>query len=211
MYAKYFAVKKLEYMLGDVPFTWYTDHKNNILVRNNGSDKVLRWDLYLQQFDITKKYIKGVDNEVTDSWSRLCAVSDKTQYLTALEEGECPPHQYLNLMTEHVMAIEEINLLAQPRVITPEVYSKLGKVHNSSVGHLGVERTMAKFKRHNDVWESMRVGIILFIKQCPCCYILNSLHPHSSIRHTVIHSPLEILNLESPSPIAFRKLASRPP
>ena len=53
---------------------------------------------FIPQFDITKKYIKGVDNEVTDSWSRLCAVSDKTKYLTALEEGECPPHQYLILM-----------------------------------------------------------------------------------------------------------------
>jgi hypothetical protein len=175
MYAKYFAVKKLEYMLGDVPFTWYTDHKNNILIRNNGSDKVLRWDLYLQQFDITSKYIKGEDNEITDSWSRLCAVSDKTQYLTALEEMGCPASEYLNLMTETVMDTEEIALLVQPRVIAPDIYRKLGKVHNSSVGHLGVERTLAKLRRHNDVWEGMRADIILFIKQCPCCQKMSRL------------------------------------
>ena len=175
MYAKYFAVKKLEYMLGDVPFTWYTDHKNNTLVRNNGSDKVLRWDLYLQQFDITKKYIKGEDNEITDSWSRLCAVSDKTEYLTLLEEMECPSSEYLNLMTEKVMTIEEIAILAQPRELNPEVYRKLAKVHNSSVGHLGVERTMAKLKRHGDQWEGMKADIISFIKKCPCCQKMSKL------------------------------------
>ena len=31
MYAKYYAVKKLDYILGNTPFTWYTDHKNNVL------------------------------------------------------------------------------------------------------------------------------------------------------------------------------------
>ena len=170
MYARYFAVKKLEYMLGDVPFTWYTDHKNNTLTRNTGSDKVLRWDLYLQQFDCTKKYLKGEDNEITDTWSRLCAVSDKTEYLTRLEEMEAPaPQEYLNLMTETVMTLEEVAVLAQPRVLSPETYRKLAKVHNSQVGHLGVERTMARLKRLDDMWEGMRADIILFIKQCPCC------------------------------------------
>ena len=42
MYALYYTVKKLEYILGDVRFTWWTDHKNNTLTRDNGSDKVLR-------------------------------------------------------------------------------------------------------------------------------------------------------------------------
>ena len=170
MYAKYFAVKKLEYILGDVPFTWYTDHKNNILLRNTGSDKVLRWDLYLQQFDITKKYIKGEDNEITDTWSRLCAVSDKTEYLTMMEEMACPPaSEYLNLMTEREMSVEELAILAQPRNLTVELYRKVAKVHNSIVGHLGVERVMAKLKRLEDTWEGMRADVIMFIKQCPAC------------------------------------------
>jgi len=176
MYAKYFAVKKLEYILGDVPFTWYTDHKNNTLLRNTGSDKVLRWDLYLQQFDITKKYIKGEDNEITDTWSRLCAVSDKTEYLTILEEMECPDSsEYLNLMTEREVTVEELAILAQPRNLTKELYQKIAKVHNSTVGHLGVERVMAKLKRLEDTWEGMRADVILFLKQCPACQKMSRL------------------------------------
>ncbi len=102
-------------------------------------------------------------------------MSDKTQYLTALEEMGCPASEYLNLMTETVMDTEEIALLVQPRVIAPDIYRKLGKVHNSSVGHLGVERTLAKLRRHNDVWKGMRADIILFIKQCPCCQKMSRL------------------------------------
>ena len=127
MYAKFFAVKKLEYILADRPFTWYTDHKNNILNKSTGSDKVLRWQLYLQDFDITDVYIKGEDNEITDTWSRLCVgvrnksdrealldqnqarklshmceVSDPSEYLTMLEEHSAAPKptEYLNLMQE---------------------------------------------------------------------------------------------------------------
>ena len=52
---------------------------------------------------MTKEYIEGEKNEITDSWSRLCAVSDKTQYLTLLEEMEAPEaSEYLNLMTEKI-------------------------------------------------------------------------------------------------------------
>jgi len=31
MYAKYYAVKKLEYVIGDRPFIWYTDQKITLL------------------------------------------------------------------------------------------------------------------------------------------------------------------------------------
>ena len=89
MYAKFFSVTKLEYILADRrPFTWYTDHKNNILNKSTGSDKVLRWQLYLQDFDINDVYIKGEDNEITDTWSRLCTgVRNKSDREALLDEN----------------------------------------------------------------------------------------------------------------------------
>ena len=84
-----------------------------LFVRSSGSDKVLRWNLYLQNFDITNVFIKGEDNEVSDSFSRLCAVSDSTEYLTMLEEYEIAPapEQYLNLLHERSPSDEELALL----------------------------------------------------------------------------------------------------
>ena len=169
-YAKYFTVKKLEYILGDREFTWWTDHKNNaIIARSTGSDKVLRWDLFLQQFDMKREYIKGDDNEISDSLSRLCAVSDKTQYLTLLEENEVNTDEYLNVINETTLLQETMGALAEPRILNDETFNILTKVHNSYVGHLGVERTLKRLKRENNTWEGMRLDIMSFIKACPCC------------------------------------------
>jgi hypothetical protein len=169
-YAKYFTVKKLEYILGDREFTWWTDHKNNaIIARSTGSDKVLRWDLFLQQFDMKREYIKGDDNEISDSLSRLCAVSDKTQYLTLIEEKEVNTDDYLNLIHETLILNATLGALAEPRILNYGAFNILTKVHNSYIGHLGVERTLKRLKRENITWEGMRLDIMSFIKACPCC------------------------------------------
>jgi hypothetical protein len=158
-------------VIGDRPFTWYTDHKNNTIIRSSGSDKVLRWDLYLQNFDITNVYIKGEDNEISDSLSRLCAVSDSNEYLTMLEEHDVAPAQnlYLNLLVERTPSNEELALLVQPRTLSTETYKIIEKVHNYVVGHLGVERTMYKLQRLKQTWPQMKADIVTFIKKCPLC------------------------------------------
>ena len=132
---------------------------------------MLRWDLYLQNFDITNVYIKGEDNEVSDSFSRLCAVSDSTEYLTMLEEYEVAlaPELYLNLLYERTPSDEELALLVQPRTLSSETYKTIANVHNSKVGHLGVERTMFKLQRLKHIWPQMKADIATFIKRCPLC------------------------------------------
>ena len=108
-------------------------------------------------------------NVVTDDFSRLCEVSDKYQYLTILDEMEGGPlssTEYLNLLTkpEDVLA-----LLVVPRRMSQDTYRILGQIHNSNVGHLGVERTIAKLRRSNNIWEGMRSDVIAFIRGCPLC------------------------------------------
>ena len=203
MYGKYYAVKKLEYVLGDRPFTWYTDHKNNILNKSTGSDKVLRWQLYLQDFDITDVHIKEEDNEITDTYSRLCEgpkhksdrvalptikstahtlahlceISDSKEYLTLLEEDIQAPKatEYLNLMHETQIDTEILAVLALAPSLSDEIHKKLSMVHNSTVGHLGVERTLFRLKRLKDIWPNMRTDVSLFIHQCPCCQKISRL------------------------------------
>ena len=40
----------------------------------------------------------------------------------------------------------------------------IDKVHNSNVGHFGVDRTYEKFKKAYGVWEYMRELIKVFIR-----------------------------------------------
>ena len=100
--------------------------------------------------------IKGEDNEITDTWSRLCTgvrnksdrealldqlshmceVSDPTEYLTMLEEHSAAPKPtewYLNLMQEIAIGEEELAVLAQAPTLSDETYAKLAKVHNATV------------------------------------------------------------------------------
>ena len=154
---------------------------------------------------MTKEYIEGEKNEITDSWSRLCAVSDKTQYLTLLEEMEAPEaSEYLNLMTEKRLSEEDhIALLVEPRRIKQEILKKLANVHNSKVGHLGVERTMARLKRLNDVWEGMRADILVFIKQCPLCQKMSQLKVpiHTSPFTTASYGLMKKLSMDCIGPL----------
>ena len=48
-------------------------------------------------------------------------------------------------------------------------YSKIGKTHNPTVGHFGVESTLKRFIDKEDIWKFRRQHIKYFIENCPCC------------------------------------------
>ena len=64
--------------------------------------------------------------------------------------------------------------------IPSQFHDIIGKCHNSSVGHWGVEETITKVKEYvkaNEnqykdlIWPSMRKDVDNFIKKCPCCQV----------------------------------------
>ena len=48
-------------------------------------------------------------------------------------------------------------------------HTKIGKMHNSVVGHFGFGRTLKRSKDLNDTWEYQRQHVRYFIDHCPCC------------------------------------------
>ena len=89
----------------------------------SGSDKVIRWKLLIQQYNFTIEYIKGPDNEVADAFSRLCSS----------EECSRDPDP-------------DIICLHEKFEIPDEVYDTIAAVHNSVIGHRGVDRTINKLR-----------------------------------------------------------------
>jgi hypothetical protein len=65
------TIKKYEYLIRDLPFDLYTDHENLVYLNTPPSNKVLRWKLAIQEYDIKINYIKGELNVVADGLSRL--------------------------------------------------------------------------------------------------------------------------------------------
>jgi hypothetical protein len=80
-YAIYYSLVKLEHLLLDREFIIHTDHKNLTFLDESANARVNRWKLALQEYRFTIEYIKGVDNVVADSFSRLCLLSD-SQHLS---------------------------------------------------------------------------------------------------------------------------------
>jgi len=61
-YAIWYTLKKLDYILRDVTFVLHTDHRNLTYLSSNGSPKVIRWKLDIQESSMALTYIKGEHN-----------------------------------------------------------------------------------------------------------------------------------------------------
>ena len=53
--------------------------------------------------------------------------------------------------------------------LTPNQQRVIASVHNSFVGHFGLERTLKRLKEIKEAWEFQRQHVRHFIDRCPCC------------------------------------------
>jgi hypothetical protein len=65
------CVRKLEKYLLPCQFIVQTDHANLLWMRESSSPRVLRWMLYLLQFDFMVVHVPGIDNVIPDTLSRM--------------------------------------------------------------------------------------------------------------------------------------------
>jgi hypothetical protein len=206
MFAIWYCLKKMEYLLRDRPFFLQTDHENLIRDVHSGSPKVVRWKLDIQQYDYTISHIKGVDNVVADGFSRLCAQED-FEYCASLDIDECV-ERYLYDDDEHqtqypMGPFKELAAFDSVTKVPEFAYKLISNVHNSVAGHHGVERTLLKLARTGQKWAYMREHIRLFIDKCPCCQKMKVLIPpiHTKPFTVGSDSPMSVINIDSIGPL----------
>ena len=174
-YAIVYSLKKWEYLLRDIHFKLYTDHKNLTYLDAGSSAKVYRWKLEVQEYDFEILPIKGDDNIVADALSRLCEYGDNTESI--------------NLLDEFQMA--------------PAIKQKIAEAHNEIVGHGGLERTLNKLLDREAPWPQIREHVKWFIRHCPCCqlmtYIKYPIHTHPFT--TGAYEPFERVNIDTIGPL----------
>lgn len=179
-YAIVSALKKFEHLIRDRPFTLRTDHKSLTFLNTGISPKVRRWKAYIAEHDCDIEHIAGEANIVADAFSRLLELPSQVEHLAAqYERSEIPKAE---------------------RII-------LGQLHNSRVGHFGVEKTVQRLQAQGKHWQYMREHVKAFIKECPCCQKMSQLrvpihtHPFS----VSSFEPMERLAIDTMGPLTKDK------
>jgi hypothetical protein len=168
-FAIFYALRKWEYLLRDRQFTVLTDHENLTRLRTERSANkmVTRWFMSYQEYDILAwVHVPGVDNEVPDSFSRLCANECKGYSDTAGEEATAMLFQ----LSGYEMDPKHWD------IIRTKAHG-----HLSDRGHGGVKRTLGILDELNIDWPGRAKDVRKYIKMCPCCQKMNVMKP-------VIHS-----------------------
>ena len=99
---------------------------------------------------LSKIHSTGFGNDIADAMSRLCQNNMVDS-----------PQKYSE---EHILSAISASTKPNERQI-----AKIGMMHNSKVGHFGLDRTLKRFKDLNDTWEYQRQHIRYYIDHCPCC------------------------------------------
>jgi hypothetical protein len=165
-FAIFYALRKWEYLLRDRKFTVLTDHENLTRLRTerNANKMVTRWFMSYQEYDIIAWiHVPGVDNEVPDSFSRLCANTCQQKEDKSADKQSTT---MLFQLTGYEMKSKNWHIIRTK-----------GHGHHSDVGHGGVDRTIRALERQGLDWESRAKDVRKFIKMCPCCQKMNVMKP----------------------------------
>jgi hypothetical protein len=179
-YAIFFVCMHLKSLLRDRKFTLRTDHRNLLYITENSNPMIVRWYMALSEYSFNLEFISGDTNGVADSMSRLCRNNMKDA-----------PREYSEAAVFSASIIEKFTL-------TKVQYRTISSVHNSNVGHFGLDRTLKRLKAIGKVWEFQRQHVRYFIDHCPCCQKMSLLkipiHAHGFTTST--YTPMECLNID---------------
>lgn len=172
-------ITKFAVLLEGRDFTLRTDHRNLLFIKESSNPMIIRWYMALSHFRFMLEFISGADNGIADWLSRLCR-----------NHMHDTPTEY---NSEDILFA---TIIAKFR-LTDNQYKKISEVHNSKVGHYGVDRTIKRLQQTQS-WEFMRQHVKHFISKCPCCQKMSMLktpiaaHPFTTSTYT----PMECLNID---------------
>ena len=167
-YAIFYALRRWNYLLQDVRFTLYTDHRNLTFLNKDPNAKVMRWKLAVQDYDFEVVYIPGEENIIADAMSRFCSKEMEEdenelekisiQSLWSNTEWLIPEETITNYEIQERIQyrledkIEVIQFHALKtadrkaskfRYIPKKLYDIIQSCHNAEIGHWGHKRTTA--------------------------------------------------------------------
>jgi hypothetical protein len=168
-----------------------TDHKNLTFLKTAQSAKVRRWQLALQEFDFKYTHIKGEDNVVADAFSRLCVHNPmggvaKTERLAALLLSGDSIGDNAPTVEPRSNSNSGNPVTAEPS-FDPILRTKIEAVHNSVLGHFGVEYTRKVLLNRGVNDEGLRRAVTKFVRKCPVCQLRSVLNSKQADQNSPLH------------------------
>jgi len=108
-FAIFYAFKRWEHHLRDREFILQTDHQNLCYVNFEGTAKVKRWKMLIQEYRFKIEFLKGEHNQIADSFSRNCPVSRPDEEDDLHVPGNTIEREYLHFLEE----VEVLELFEQ--------------------------------------------------------------------------------------------------
>ena len=194
-YAIFYALKKWEHHLRDREFILQTDHRNLTYVNFEGTAKVKRWKMLIQEFKFKIEYLPGPENIIADSFSRNCArdtrdsasLSEIDEEFLGFLEGRAmateqpvaavqeafvwttPDEERESNFLEFLEEEGELLLIDQEAPIPDAIHASIAAHHSGDKGHMGVKRTCKRLVTANVKIKHMREWVQRFIGECDFC------------------------------------------
>jgi len=166
-FAIFHTLKTWDYLLRDRKFTLHTDHANlrQLQLSCRETQKVTRWFQAIQQYDMEITYIPGITNVVADALSRSVQIDSAPKAQNEMR----------------------LCLLAEDFALNQPTYDLIAKCHSHSVGHGGIERTLARVREYGS-WPHQRTQVRAFIRRCPWCQKMTQVKPCIKARRFCVSS-----------------------
>ena len=195
-YAIFYALVKYEYLLRDIFFTLRTDHRNLTFLNDSPMQKVKRWKMAIMHYNFNIEHIPGKDNVVADALSRMVK---KPRYKDKQVEEVNDSNTYDHIYTIDEEVLRDVSYFR----LEDDIYDKLSKVHNSIVGHHGVERMITSLKKANENWKSIRSDCRKFIIQCVECQKMSAIkYPiHINPFTRAAYAPMDRIAIDTIGPM----------
>ena len=207
-YAIFYTIKKWDHLLRDAKFTLQTDHKNLVYINFEGTAKVRRWKLLLQEYNFQWEYIKGETNLVADWFSRLITNGGADDTPTTTTPATLAAEQLLFLYQEIDSQEEMLAAFDEDVAIPKAIYDELRSAHNVMVGHGGVQRTVAKLNRQGSKMKYKRQYAEKFIKECGFCQKVDARRTAVHVRPVTLatYRAMQRINIDAMGPFPVTEL-----
>ncbi|GKT36102.1 Transposon Tf2-8 polyprotein [Aduncisulcus paluster] len=170
-FAVYYAIRKLEHYLLGRPFVVQTDHRNLLYLHRAPSAKVMRWKMYLTQFDFTIMHIPGRDNVIPDALSRNFDTTE-VECVAQVEEVHLEGFEQLLFAAQgkvgELESSEDGWFLLSPEK-KDETLELIKWLHERNDCHDGVRQLLQTLKEKKVKGKRLNEMVREVVRKCPIC------------------------------------------